>query len=167
MKQRSCRRDGCNILALAFGGRYYPSTPAIVGLMTDGLWDQSLRESESAGLRRGGIYISLKDFIYLFLERGREGERREKHQCVVVSHTPPTGDLARNPGTCPNWVLNRRPFGWLAGTQSTEPHQPGQKLHIFFKAVGLSGQDSFREAGLSICLSATRFGASLRSLTQK
>ena len=28
----------------------------------------------------------LKDFIYLFLERGREGERDgEKHQCVVAS----------------------------------------------------------------------------------
>ena len=24
-------------------------------------------------------------FIYLFLERGREGERGEKHQCVVAS----------------------------------------------------------------------------------
>ena len=30
--------------------------------------------------------------MYLFLERGREGEREgEKHQCVVASHTPPTG----------------------------------------------------------------------------
>ena len=24
-------------------------------------------------------------FIYLFLERGREGEREEKHQCAVAS----------------------------------------------------------------------------------
>ena len=45
-----------------------------------------------------------KDFIYLFLERGREGERgREKHQCVVASHAPPTGDLAYKPGMCPDW----------------------------------------------------------------
>ena len=28
----------------------------------------------------------LKDFIYLILERGTEGE---KHQCVVALHTPP------------------------------------------------------------------------------
>ena len=34
-----------------------------------------------------------KDFIYLFLDRGREGER-EKHQCVVASHAPRTGDPA-------------------------------------------------------------------------
>ena len=30
-------------------------------------------------------------FIYLFLEKGRE---EEKHQCVVASRVPPTGDLA-------------------------------------------------------------------------
>ena len=37
-----------------------------------------------------------RDFIYLFLERRREGEREgEKHQCVVASSTPPAGDLAQ------------------------------------------------------------------------
>ena len=47
-------------------------------------------------------------FKILFRERGREGEREgEKHQCVVASHTPPTGDLARNPGMCPVWQSNR------------------------------------------------------------
>ena len=41
--------------------------------------------------------------IYLFRERGREGEREgKKHQCVVASRTPPTGDLAHNPGMCPD-----------------------------------------------------------------
>ena len=31
-------------------------------------------------------YHFLKDFIYLFLGRGKEGAREgEKHQCVVVS----------------------------------------------------------------------------------
>ena len=51
------------------------------------------------------IFIFLR--FYLFLEREREGEREgEKHQCVVASHVPPTGDLARDPGVCPNWELN-------------------------------------------------------------
>ena len=43
-------------------------------------------------------------FIYLFIftERGREGEKKgEKHQCLVASHTPLTGDLPHNPGMCP------------------------------------------------------------------
>ena len=40
-----------------------------------------------------------------------EGEREgEKHQCVVASHMPPNGDLAHNPGTCPDWKLNQDPF---------------------------------------------------------
>ena len=66
-----------------------------------------------------------KDFI-LFLERGREGEKEEeKHQCVVATWAPPTGDPACNPGMCSNWELNSRPFGLQSSAQSTEPHQPG------------------------------------------
>ena len=66
--------------------------------------------------------------IYLFLERGegREGEREgEKHQCVVAPHAPSNGELAHNPGMCPDWESNPQPFGSQAGAQSTEPHQPG------------------------------------------
>ena len=73
-------------------------------------------------------------FIYLFTfrERGREEEREgEKHQCVVASCTPPTGDLAHNPGMCPDWELNWQPFGLQASTQSTEPHQPGLEAYCF------------------------------------
>ena len=52
----------------------------------------------------------------------REGE---KYQCVVASHMLPIGDLVHNPGMCPDWESNHQPFGSQAGTQSTEPHQPG------------------------------------------
>ena len=38
---------------------------------------------------------------------------------------PPTGGLACNPGMCPDWESNQRPFGSQASTQSTELHQPG------------------------------------------
>ena len=70
----------------------------------------------------------LKQRFYSFLER-REGEREgEKHQCVVASHAPPTGDLAHNPGMCPDREWNQPPFGLQAGAQSTESHQPGPKL---------------------------------------
>ena len=58
-------------------------------------------------------------------DRGREGEREgEKHQSVAAFHMPSTGDLARNPGMCPDWESNRRPFGLQASAQATEPHQP-------------------------------------------
>ena len=59
------------------------------------------------------LFIFFKGFIYLFLEReSRGGERDgEKHQYVVASHVVPTGDLARNPGMCPDWALNQRPLG--------------------------------------------------------
>ena len=72
---------------------------------------------------------SFKNIIYLFSERGWEGKREgEKHQCVVASHTPPNGDLAHHPGMYPDWELNQQPFGSQAGSQPTEPHQPGPIL---------------------------------------
>ena len=88
-------------------------------------------ESESTYL-----FFLIKDFIYLFIylfiffrERVREGEREgEKYQCVVVSHTSPTGDLACSPCMCPDWEQNWRPIASQSDTQSTEPHQPGQYL---------------------------------------
>ena len=98
-----------------------------------GLWG-------ARGLHCGPFDGLLFFFVCLFFrERGREGEREgEKHQCVVVSHTPPTGDLACNPGTCPYWESNRRPFGSQAGTHSTEPHQPGVLCFVLFlKTAGL------------------------------
>ena len=63
-----------------------------------------------------------KDFyLFIFRERGREGEREGlKHQCVVASPMAPTGDLACNPGMCPNLELNLRPFASQAHAQSTE-----------------------------------------------
>ena len=74
-----------------------------------------------------------KYIIYLFLERGegREKERErnfsvQEKQCpLVASHMPPTGDLAHNPGMCPDWESNQWPFGSQASIQSTELHYPG------------------------------------------
>ena len=66
-------------------------------------------------------------YLFTFRERGREGE---KHECVVVSHAPPTGDLACNPGMHPDWESNQRPFGLQAGAPSAEPRQSGQDLYF-------------------------------------
>ena len=56
------------------------------------------------------VSLKKKDFIYLFLDRGRQGEReREKHQCVAASHMP----LHWGPGLQPRHVpwLGIEPVG--------------------------------------------------------
>ena len=71
------------------------------------------------------IFISFfKAFIYLLLE-GKGERKKEASACGCLSSLPPTRDLARNPGMCPDGEWNQRPFGLQAGSQSTEPHQPG------------------------------------------
>ena len=80
-------------------------------------------------LLNGTLYFVKGFYLFIFRQRGTEGERKgEKHQCVVDFHRPPTGDLAHNPGMCPDWGSNRWPFGSHADTQSTEPHQPGLNI---------------------------------------
>ena len=37
----------------------------------------------------------------------------------------PAGELAWNPGMCPDWESHWPPFGSQASAQSTKPHQPG------------------------------------------
>ena len=78
------------------------------------------------------LFMFLKRFyLFIFRERGTEGEREgEQHQSVVASHTPPTGDLAHNPGMCPDWESNWQLFGSQAHAQSSELHQPG--LFMFY-----------------------------------
>ena len=80
-----------------------------------------------------GLFIFLKILFLLFIfrERGREGEREgEKDQGVVAFHTPLTWDLACYLGMCRDWELNWQPFGCQAGTQPTESHQPGPKVYF-------------------------------------
>ena len=71
-------------------------------------------------------------YLYLFTERGT-GRERNTSMCERyigwLPHLPPVGDLVCNPGVFPDWELNQRPFGSQAGTQSTEPHRPGQADH--------------------------------------
>ena len=77
------------------------------------------------------LIIFKRLYLVIFRERGREKERdRKKHQCVVVSHAAPTGDLAHNPGMCPDWESNQRPFSSQACAQSTELHWPGHFNHF-------------------------------------
>ena len=67
-----------------------------------------------------------KDFIIIFLEKGEGNEKeRERNIDVGLPCTPPAGDLARNPGLCPDRESNWWLFGLQAGAQSTESQQPG------------------------------------------
>ena len=66
------------------------------------------------------IVLFFKDFIYLFLERRREGEREgEKHPCVVNSRTHP------------HWgcVLQPRHVPWVGIQQGIEPATLSQAEH--------------------------------------
>ena len=69
----------------------------------------------------------------MFLERWEERKRERESMCGCLS-TPPTGDVACNPGMCRDWELNQQPFGSQVSAQSTEPHQPGPKL-LFYLCV--------------------------------
>ena len=83
------------------------------------------------------LFFKKRFYLFLFREKGREGEREgEKRQYVVASHARHTGDLAYNSGMCPDWEWNQWPFGLQAGAQSTEPHQPGL---VVFLSEGMWG----------------------------
>ena len=81
----------------------------------------------SAGSHLGNVE-SYWDFLFVCLFRFREGkgEREgEKHQCVVASRTPRTGDLAHDTGMCPTLGVEPATL-WFTGWHSTtEPHQSG------------------------------------------
>ena len=80
-------------------------------------------------------------YLFIFKILFREGEGREKkgekHQCVVVSCMPPTGDLACNTGMCPGLALDWwLPFGLWDNAQPTEPHQSGPEIYFVIYKYG-------------------------------
>ena len=105
------------------------------------------RDSHDANFQLLGF---LKDFIYLFLESGRKGEREgEKHQCVVATHMPPTGNLAHNPGMCPRlgielatlWFTGRHSIHWAIPARAPLIVKQGIMIlwyEIYFWALILS-----------------------------
>ena len=92
----------------------------------DGTWGRSLPFFQNC------IGFLKKKILFIFRQRGREGEREREKQCVVASHAPPTGDLDHNPGMCPDWELNWWPFGYQASTQCTSHTSQGIKLCSFW-----------------------------------
>ena len=74
--------------------------------------------------------------MYLFLDRREGWEKEERNISVWLPlMCPLLGTWPHNPGMCPDWELSQGPFSSQAGTQSTEPHQPG--LYIVLKETFL------------------------------
>ena len=75
-----------------------------------------------------------KDLIYyLFLEKGRREKEGEGHQCVDASYTPATGDLACNPGMCPDWESNCDPLVCSLALNTLNHTSQGKIKWIFNK----------------------------------
>ena len=90
------------------------------------------------------LILIFKILLFLFLERVVERQKeRNIHwreiRFLVASDMPLTGDLAHNPGMCPNLESNQWPFSSKTGAQPTEPFQPGLILYIIHK-----GKDKYR-----------------------
>ena len=77
-------------------------------------------------------------YLFIFRERGREGEReQEKHQCVDASCMPQTGDLAHHLGMCLDWELNWQPFSLQACTHPLSYTSQGWFFKRSFKLITL------------------------------
>ena len=84
--------------------------------------------SSSENILEVSIFLIFKNMLFIYFWReGREIEKeRERNiNMWLPLACPPTGDLAHNPGMCPDWESNLRPFGSQSSAQSTAPHQPG------------------------------------------
>ena len=95
----------------------------------------------------------------IFIEQEREGEREVNINVWVASCAPPMRDLAHNPGMCPDWESNQRPFGSQAGAESTEPHQPGPKSHFYHHFGVIVPQEGSRRSPLCKPLSGLLYTA--------
>ena len=122
----------CSFLIISlsgFGIRVMLSSPNEWGgnsLCASIFWKRLERTSIIFFLKCLVEFFSFRYYLFIFRE-GKGGRKRGREcQCVVASPVSPTGDLAHNPGMCPDWELNRWPFGLQASTQSTDPHQAGQ-----------------------------------------
>ena len=90
-----------------------------------------IKRRSPVALQMQWLFFFPLDFIYLFLEKVREGEGAGgKHQCMVAFCMPPPGTWPTTQAYALDGELNRQPFGLQAGTQSTEPHQPGRNASL-------------------------------------
>ena len=70
---------------------------------------QNSKLAQATGQARVDIYgtIFFLRFKNYLKAEGKGGRKKGKHQCVVTFCVPSTGDLAHNPGMCPDWESNQ------------------------------------------------------------
>ena len=73
--------------------------------------------------------------FYLFLDRGREGERERNISVWLALVCPLLGTWPATQACALNWELNPWPFGLQVDTQYTEPHQPGLIFATFYRYI--------------------------------
>ena len=66
-----------------------------------------------------------------FLREGKGRRKREKHQYVVASRMPPTGDLAHNPGMCPRLGIQGAIL-LFSGQPSIHSATPARAIKVYF-----------------------------------
>ena len=121
------------ILVILTMAGLFPDRPHIFNSLDDTNMKPGLGSTglERCGGQSWGPHVPCKDFVggfkrfftYLFLERGRK-RGRETFMCSCLVCAPYWG-LGPQRRHVPWLGINQRPLGSLAGTQSTEPHQPG------------------------------------------
>ena len=84
------------------------------------------------------LYMKKRFYLSIFRARGKEGERERNINVWLPLPRSLNGDLACNPGMCPDWQSSQRPFASQAWAQPTEIHHIGLytkkslKILIFF-----------------------------------
>ena len=87
-------------------------------------------------------FLFLMSFLNtLFIFREGKG-RKKKHQCVVASCIPHTGDLAHNPGMCPRLGIELAAL-WFAGLHSIRWAILARAVFNFFKRFFMSSSIHF------------------------
>ena len=77
------------------------------------------------------VLFSCNPFTFFFKKNPYFREREGETPKCMRDHTSPTGDLACNPGMCPDWELNQQPFGHRRAALNPLGHT-SQGLFIFF-----------------------------------